>query len=175
MRLASRCSLTSAARGLTTCGWGATFSRNGFTYRWGEPFRRWNEETDEVLRNKLGSSLPECRLWLRLEPALQGAVDLPGLPRPDRRQGLQRNQNVVLLAATVTVTSIRPASPNGRKKTIEYYRRALAQADAGFVDLFLEDGSYLKLGEARVSYRARRGADSPRSWAALRRTRSRSA
>jgi hypothetical protein len=46
--------------------------------------------------------------------------------------------------------------PDGLKKTIDYYQRALGQNDSGWVDLFLEDGTYLKLGEARVSYRARR-------------------
>jgi hypothetical protein len=43
--------------------------------------------------------------------------------------------------------------PDEAKKTLDYYQRALSQSNSGYVDYFLEDGDFLKLGEARLSYR----------------------
>ena len=141
--------------GLTTCGWGSSFSRNGFTYRWGEPFRRWNEETDEVLREKMGSSLPDVGFGFGSNLRYKGLSTFLGF----RGQigGKVYNETKMWYYDNYRHGDVdQTGKPDGRKKTIEYYRRALAQGDAGFVDVFLEDGSYLKLGEARVSYRARR-------------------
>ena len=141
--------------GLTTCGWGATFSRNGFTYRWGEPFRRWNEETDEVLRNNLGSSLPDVGFGFGSNLRYKGLSTFLGF----RGQigGKVYNETKMWYYSQYRHGDVdQTGKPDGLKKTIEYYRRALGQGDSGWVDLFLEDGSYLKLGEARVSYRARR-------------------
>src|SRR5690606_15483221 len=41
--------------------WGTSFSENGFTYRWGEPFRAWDEVNNEVKRENMGSSLPDLQ------------------------------------------------------------------------------------------------------------------
>ena len=141
--------------GLTTCGWGSTFSRNGFTYRWGEPFRRWNEEADEVQREKLGSSLPDVGFGFGSNLRYKGLSTFLGF----RGQigGKVYNETKMWYYNNLRHGDFdQTGKPDGLKKTIDYYQRALAQGDAGFVDVFLEDGTFLKLGEARVSYRARR-------------------
>jgi TonB-linked SusC/RagA family outer membrane protein len=140
---------------LTTCGWGANFVRNGFTYRWGEPFRRWNEQANEVQRENLGSSLPDVGFGFGSNIRYKGLSTFLGF----RGQigGKVYNESKMWYYNNLRHGDFdQTGKPDGLKKTIDYYQRALAQGDAGFVDLFLEDGTYLKLGEARVSYRARR-------------------
>jgi TonB-linked SusC/RagA family outer membrane protein len=142
---------------LTTCGWGANFSRNGRTYQWGEPFRAWNEEADEVQRDNLGSSLPDVGFGFGSNLRYKGLSTFLGF------RG-QIGGKVFNDAKRWYYYQLRhgdhdqSGKPDGLKKTIDYYQRALAgnDDDPVFIDIFLEDGSYLKLGEARVSYRARR-------------------
>jgi len=43
--------------------------------------------------------------------------------------------------------------PDDLKKPLDYYQRALSNSDSGFIDEFLESGTFLKFSEARVSYR----------------------
>jgi hypothetical protein len=46
--------------------------------------------------------------------------------------------------------------PDELKKPLDYYQRGLADFNDSWIDLFVEDGTHLKLGEARVSYRLTR-------------------
>ncbi len=141
--------------GVTGCGWGASFSRNGRVYRWGEPFRRWNEGADEVQRENLGSSLPDVGFGFGSNLRYKGLSTFLGF----RGQigGKVYNETKMWYYANLRHGDFdQTGKPDGLKKTIDYYQRALGQGDSGWVDLFLEDGTYLKLGEARVSYRARR-------------------
>jgi TonB-linked SusC/RagA family outer membrane protein len=141
--------------GLTTCGWGSSFSRNGFTYRWGEPFRAWNEEANEVQRVRMGSSLPDVGFGFGSNLRYKGLSTYLGF----RGQigGKVYNETKMWYYDQLRHGDLdQTGKPEGLKKTIDYYERGLSQFDAGFVDVFLEDGSYLKLGEARVSYRFQR-------------------
>ena len=141
--------------GLTTCGWGSSFSARGFTYRWGEPFRAWDEVNDEVRRVRMGSSLPDVAFGFGSNLRYKGLSSYLGLR--GAVGGKVYNETRMWYYANLRHGDLdQRGKPNELKKTVDYYQRALAQNDAGFVDLFLEDGTYLKLGEARLSYRLSR-------------------
>ena len=138
------------------CGWGSQFSANGFTYRWGEPFRGWDEVNNEVQRVKLGSSLPDVAFGFNTNIrykavsaylGFRGAVG--GKVYNDSRQW-QYNQ---LRHGDLDQTGI----PAEEQKPLDYYQRALYNGN-NWTDEFLEDGSFLKLGEARVAYRLQRAS-----------------
>ena len=140
---------------LTTCGWGSSFSANGFTYRWGEPFRAWDEETNEVKRVRMGSSLPTLGFGFGSNVRYKGLSTYLGFR--GAIGGKVYNETKMWYYSQLRHGDLdQSGKPEGLKKTIDYYQRALAQNDAGFVDIFLEDLTYLKLGEMRVSYRAQR-------------------
>ena len=136
------------------CGWGSLFSTNGFTYRWGEPFRAWDEEEDQVRRDKLGSSLPDVGFGFGSNLRYKGFSTYLGF-RGQIGGKVYNNAKQWFYNQLRHGDLDQAGKPDELKKTIDYYQRGVAQANSGWVDSFLEDGTYLKLGEARVSYRFR--------------------
>jgi TonB-linked SusC/RagA family outer membrane protein len=134
------------------CGWGSLFSTNGFTYRWGEPFRAWNEERNEVQRDLGGNSLPDVNFGFNTNVRYKGFStylgfrgQIGGKVYNDAKQWFYNQLRHGDLDQS--------GKPDEQKKTLDYYQRALSNGNSGWVDYFLEDATHLKLGEARVAYR----------------------
>lgn len=143
------------------CGWGSYFVENGFTYRWGEPFRAWDEEMNQVQRIDGGNSLPDLGFGFSTNVRYKGFATYMLL----RGQigGKVYNEAKMWAYDNLRHGDLdQVGKPDEEKKTLDYYQRALSQSDAGWVDYFLEGGSYLKLGEMRVSYRMEQ--DQLRRW-----------
>jgi TonB-linked SusC/RagA family outer membrane protein len=136
----------------TTSGhcWGSFFSAGGVTYRWGEPIRL-NDEEGLPVRVKAGTSIPDLNFGLTqnlryknfsIYGALRG--QLGGNVYNDVRQwgyGQLRHGDLD-----------QTGKPDELKKTIDYYQRGLYNGYA-WTDIFLEDGTHVKLGELAVRYR----------------------
>jgi hypothetical protein len=142
--------LTDKCAANTTC-WGRTFSANGVTYRWGEPFRVLSENGDPV-RHNAGSSLPDLNYGfntnfrykgLSLFAAFRGV--LGGKVYSASRQWFYNQLRHGDLDQT--------GKPDELKKTIEYYRRGLANNNSGYIDTMIEDQTYLKFSELYLRYR----------------------
>ena len=134
------------------CGWGSFFSEGGFTYRWGEPFRAWDEQADQVQRVLGGNSLPDVGFGFTTSFRYKGIStyalfrgQIGGKVYNDAKQWAY-NQ---LRHGDLEMTD----KPDELKKPLDYFQRGLSQSNSGWVDYFLEDGTHLKLGELRVSYR----------------------
>lgn len=134
------------------CGWGSFFSTNGFTYRWGEPFRVWDEENDQVHRVLGGNSLPDVNFGFGSNFRYKGFSTYLGF----RGQigGVIYNDGKQWFYNQLRHGDFdQSKKADEHKKTIDYYQRGLSNGYSGWIDVFLEDGTFLKLGEARVSYR----------------------
>jgi hypothetical protein len=134
------------------CGWGSYFTQGGFTYRWGEPFRAWDESADQVLRVNGGRSQPDLGFGFSSNLRYKGFTtyflfrgQIGGSVYNNAKQWAYNNLRHGDLDQI--------GKPDELKKPLDYYQRALSQSNSGYVDYFLEDADYLKLGEARVSYR----------------------
>lgn len=134
------------------CGWGSQFSAGGFTYRWGEPFRAWNEQEGQVLRVRAGNSLPDLGFGFNTNFRYKGFSvyalfrgQIGGIVYNDAKQYLY-NQ---LRHKDLDMRNV----PDSLKKPIDYFQRGLANNYSGWIDVFAEDGTHLKLGEARIAYR----------------------
>jgi len=137
------------------CGWGSSFSANGFTYRWGEPFRAWDEAYNQVKRVNVGNSLPDLGFGFNT------TFRYKGLSAYVLFRG-QIGGIVYNAAKQYMYDQIRHGhldmvnKPDELKKPLDYFQRGLANDDSGWIDVFAEDGTHLKLGEARLSYRMER-------------------
>jgi hypothetical protein len=135
------------------CGWGSLFSTEGFTYRWGEPFRAWDEEMDQPLRILRGNSLPDVGFGFGSNLRYKGFSTYVGF------RG-QIGGKVYHGAKQWAYANLRhgdydqTGKPDENKKPLDYYQRGLYNGN-NWTDVYLEDGTHLKLGEARVSYRLR--------------------
>jgi TonB-linked SusC/RagA family outer membrane protein len=134
------------------CGWGSLFSTNGFTYRWGEPFRAWDETSNQVQRDLGGNSLPDVNFGFNTNVRYRGFStylgfrgQLGGKVYNDAKQWFYNQLRHGDLDQS--------GKPDELKKPLDYYQRGLANSYSGWIDYFLEDGTHLKLGEARLSYR----------------------
>ncbi|HUF51839.1 MAG TPA: SusC/RagA family TonB-linked outer membrane protein [Longimicrobiales bacterium] len=134
------------------CGWGSFFSTGGQTYRWGEPFRAWDEENDEVRRVNMGSSLPDLGFGFGSNMRYKGFSTYLGF-RGQIGGKVYNNAKQYLYDGFKHRDLDQTGRPDELKKTVDYYERGIANGNSGYIDSFLEDGTYLKLGEARVSYR----------------------
>jgi TonB-linked SusC/RagA family outer membrane protein len=145
------------------CGWGSSFAANGFTYRWGEPFL--DRDAEGVLtRNNLGSSLPDLNFgfntnyrYKRFSTFLAFRGQYGGKVYNRARQ----YGYATLRHGDIDMRNV----PEELRKTQDYFNRALGNSDScngggsacgTYVSEFLEDGTFLKLGEARVAYRMNR-------------------
>ncbi|CAN5883448.1 TonB-dependent receptor [soil metagenome] len=133
------------------CGWGSLFSTSGFTYRWGEPFRAWDEEANAPLRILGGYSLPDVNFGFGSNFRYRGFStylgfrgQLGGVVYNDGKQWAYNN----LRHGDYDQTG----KPEEAKKPLDYYQRALYNGN-NWTEYFLESGTHLKLGEARVAYR----------------------
>jgi hypothetical protein len=134
------------------CGWGSSFNAGGFTYRWGEPFRGWDETLNQVKRVRVGNSLPDLGFGFNTNFRYKGLSayvlfrgQIGGIVYNDAKQYMY-NQ---LRHGDLDMRN----EPDEEKKTIDYFQRGLANGYSGYIDYFAEDGTHLKLGEARLSYR----------------------
>jgi hypothetical protein len=147
---------------VNSCGWGKLFQANGLTYRWGEPFLIRDAES-VVTRFNLGSSLPDLNFGfahnvrfrdLSLYAAFRGQLG---------GKIYNRGRNWAYVNLRHGDLDQR-GKPDELKKTIDYYQRALGAGDScnsrtscgSFYDEFLEDATFLKMGELSVRYRLRR-------------------
>jgi hypothetical protein len=136
------------------CGWGSLFSAGGQTYRWGEPFRAWDEVNDEVRRVNMGSSLPDVNFGINTNFRYKGLSTYLGFR--GQLGGKIYNDSKHWLYGQLRHGDLdQRGKPDELKKTVDYYDRGIGNDYSGWIDSFLEDGDYLKLGEARVSYRLR--------------------
>ena len=143
------------------CGWGASFSAGGQTYRWGEPFRAWNENYDTALRVNGGSSLPDVNYGFGTNVRYKGFSTYLGFG--GQIGGKIYNRTKHWYYAQYRHGDLdQTGKPDELKKSVDYYARGLAENDtcngsgsqcSNYVDAFLEDGTYLKLREATVRYR----------------------
>jgi TonB-linked SusC/RagA family outer membrane protein len=137
------------------CGWGSFFSAGGFTYRWGEPFRAWDEEKNQVFRFRAGNSLPDVGFGFNSNIRYKG-FNLYALFRGQIGGKVYNDARQWLYNQLRHGDMDQSKKPDELKKTLDYYQRGMSQSNSGWVDLFLEDGTHLKLGELRVSYRMQR-------------------
>jgi hypothetical protein len=134
------------------CGWGSSFAANGFTYRWGEPFRGWDETNNEVWRKNMGSSLPDLSLGFNSNlryKGLQTYLGFRGQLGGKIYNAARQWQYDELQHADLDQSGKAPEE----KKTLDYYQRGIANSGNNYIDSFLESGTFLKLAEARVAYR----------------------
>jgi hypothetical protein len=134
------------------CGWGSSFSAGGTTYRWGEPFRAWDEQQNQVKRVRVGNSLPDVNFGLNSTFRYKGFSvyalfrgQIGGIVYNDAKQYLY-NQ---LRHGDLDMRGV----PDEEKKTLDYFQRGLSNSYSGWIDYFAESGTHLKLGEARIAYR----------------------
>lgn len=140
--------------------WGTSFQANGFTYRWGEPFRQVDDEGN-VVRVRGGSSLPDVNFGFgsnlryknfSLYAQLRGQIG-----------GKVYNRARHWLYGVAQHGDLdQSGKPDELKKPVDYYERGLAansecngsgSACTVYIDEFLEDGTHLKLGELSARYR----------------------
>jgi hypothetical protein len=140
------------------CGWGSSFAAGGFTYRWGEPFLM-RDEIGDLTYHDLGSSLPDVNFGFGTNMRYKNFSAYAGFRGQIGGKICNRARNygyATLRHADIDMRNV----PDELKKTQEYYNRALAQSNSGnsmgtvdYYSEFLEDATYLKMSEARVSYR----------------------
>jgi TonB-linked SusC/RagA family outer membrane protein len=134
------------------CGWGSLFSSNGQTYRWGEPFRAWDETTNTALRYNGGSSLPDVSFGFNTSLRYKGFSTYLGF----RGQigGKVYNDGKQWFYNQLRHGDLdQSGKPEADRKTLDYYQRGISNSYSGWIDYFLEDATHLKLGELRVAYR----------------------
>jgi TonB-linked SusC/RagA family outer membrane protein len=148
------CSGSASSISGSGCGWGSFFSAEGFTYRWGEPFRAWNEEEDQVQRVLGGNAVPDVGFGFNTSLRYKGLStylgfrgQVGGKVYADGKQWFYNQLRHGDLDQR--------GKPEENKKPLDYYQRGLANGNSGWIDNFLEDGTHLKLAEARVAYRFR--------------------
>jgi hypothetical protein len=130
--------------------WGTSTVIGGRTYFWGEPVLVVDENNVPVMQ-RFGSSLPHVAYGvtpqvryrnLNLYAEIRGQIG--GVIYNQARQELY-NQ---LRHADVDQSK----KPDELKKTVDYYQRAL-RAGGAFVEHFVENGTFLKLGAVSARYR----------------------
>lgn len=134
------------------CGWGSSFSAGGATYRWGEPFRAWDESRNQVKRVRAGNSLPDVNFGFNTNFRYKG-LSLYALFR-GQIGGTVYNEAKQYLYSQLRHGDMDMRNvPDELKKPLDYFQRGLSNNDSGWIDYFAESGTHLKLGEARISYR----------------------
>jgi TonB-linked SusC/RagA family outer membrane protein len=145
-----------------TCGWGKPLTANGFTYRWGEPFLIRDEE-GVLSRLNLGSSLPDLNFGFAHNVRFRDVTVYAAFRGQLGGKIYNRNRNWAY--ANLRHGDLdQQGKPDELKKPIDYYQRALSNNDTcnsrtgcgSFYDEFLEDATFLKMGELSVRYRLRR-------------------
>jgi len=144
--------LTEKCRAEGTC-WGTTTNAGGFLYRWGEPFAI-RDETGSFDRPYVGTGISDLNFGFTNNLTYRGLTfytafrgQIGGQIYNDTRQwmyGQRRHGDVD-----------QTGRPDELKKTSFYYTRGLYNGNNWTAD-YLEDGSYLRLGEASLRYRFNR-------------------
>ncbi|MGH7469463.1 MAG: hypothetical protein ACRENP_16045 [Longimicrobiales bacterium] len=136
--------------GLARNLWGTQTVVNGITYRWGEPILDV-DQFGVAKFYKLGSSIPDLNFGLTpdlrykgwgLYAELRGQIG--GHVYNMAKQSLYNN----LIHADLDQTG----KPDGAKKTVDYYQRALYSSNR-FNEAFIESGTFLKIGALSARYR----------------------
>jgi TonB-linked SusC/RagA family outer membrane protein len=140
------------------CGWGSSTTAGGFTYRWGEPFLK-RDSIGDLTYHDLGSSLPDVNFGFGTNMRYKNISAYAGFRGQLGGKIYNRARNwgyANLRHADFDMRNV----PDELKKTQDYFSRALAQDDTcnsmacgSYYSEFLEDATYLKLSELRVSYR----------------------
>ncbi len=141
--------LTENCREGGTC-WGTLFSAGGQTYRWGEPFRVLDEDGQPV-RINAGSSLPDLNFGFTNNITFRGFTVFAAF-RGQIGGKVYNNVRQWMYGSLRHGDFDQRGKPDGEKKTVDYYQRGIYNGYA-WTDIYLEDGSHLKLGELSVRYR----------------------
>ena len=134
--------------------WGRTLTVNGITYRWGEPFQQVDENGLPV-RYNAGKSLPDINFGFGTN------LSYRGFSAYAQFRG-QIGGHVYNAARQWMYYQLRhgdldqSGKPDELKKTVDYYQRGLAANNNDYIDVFVEDGTHLKLSELSLRYRFNR-------------------
>ncbi|TVP78827.1 MAG: SusC/RagA family TonB-linked outer membrane protein [Gemmatimonadales bacterium] len=142
--------LTENCRDGATC-WGTLMSEGGQTYRWGEPFEVRQDDGD-VFRYNAGSSLPDLNFGFSNSVTWRG-FNVFALFRGQVGGKVFNNVRWWQYGTWRHGDFDQRGKPEEEMKTVDYYSRALRSTGGAWAnDEFLEDGTFLKLGELAVNY-----------------------
>ena len=136
--------------GLSKSLWGTQTTINGFVYRFGEPILDLDKNGVAVF-HKIGTSTPELNFGITPNFRYKNATVYAEL------RG-QLGGNVYNSARQRLYNELRhkdldqSGKPDELKKTIDYYQRGL-YAGNRFSEVFIESGTYLKVGAITARYR----------------------
>jgi TonB-linked SusC/RagA family outer membrane protein len=148
-----------AAKGLL----GQSFSAGGFTYHWGEPFLRKDDEGLPV-RVLRGNSEPDLNFGVGTRVRYKG-FSVFGQFRGQIGGRIYNRTKHFMYALGVHGDIDQSSRDEPFRKPVDYYQRGLADENdctgsdcSGYIEHFLENGTYVKLGELSVAYSFDRGA-----------------
>ena len=136
--------------GISKSLWGTSFTTDGVTYRWGEPIQRLDNE-NLPLHTYQGTSLADVNFGFTTNFRYKQATiytewrgQLGGKVYNTAKHdlyGSQRHGDVD-----------QSGKPDELKKTVDYYSRGLFNGGS-YTDVFLEEGTHLRLGAVTARYR----------------------
>jgi hypothetical protein len=141
--------------GLSKGLWG-TFAQYGpVTYRWGEPFMLVDDNNVPVFE-KLGTSLADLNFGLTPNVRWKGLSVYAEL-RGQIGGTVYNRAKQQLYGSEVHADLDQSGKPDELKKTTDYYARGLRTgSNTRFVEPFIEDGDFLKVGALSARYRFNR-------------------
>lgn len=143
--------LTNNCRESGNC-WGTQTVVNGETYYWGEPFEI-RQDDGEVQRFLAGSSLPDANFGISNNVTWKG-LSLYALFRGQIGGSVFNGVRYWQYGTWRHGDFDQRGKPEEEMKTVDYYSRGLRRDGGAYSnDEFLEDGTYLKLGELSLNYR----------------------
>jgi TonB-linked SusC/RagA family outer membrane protein len=143
--LTDKCRITGPA----TC-WGTTLSRGGFTYNWGEPFLIRTEE-GQFARPYVGTSIPDLNFGFTNNFTYRGFTFYTAW-RGQVGGHVYNEARQYMYGSRRHADADQTGKPDELKKTARYYDRGL-YAGNNWVGDYLEDATFLKLGELSFRYR----------------------
>jgi TonB-linked SusC/RagA family outer membrane protein len=138
--------------------WGRSFTAGGETYYWGEPFLH-RDDQGLPIRVLRGNSEPELSFGIGSNLRYRG-LTVFGQFRGQVGGRIYNRTKHFMYALGHHADVDQSAKPLDLRKPIDYYQRALADDNdctgtgcSQYIEAFLENGTYLKLGEVSVAYR----------------------
>lgn len=139
--------------------WGQQMSAGGLTYNWGEPFIE-RDEAGFPIRVERGNSEPDLTFGLGTNLKYRN-FSIFGQFRGQLGGRIYNRTKHFMYALGLHGDVDQADKPDEYKKPVAYYQRGLAddndctgtgESCVGFMEHFLENGTYLKLGELSVAY-----------------------
>jgi TonB-linked SusC/RagA family outer membrane protein len=138
--------------GLSKNLWGTQMTSNGIVYRWGEPILDV-DQFGVAKFYKLGTSNPDLHFGTTIDYGYKNFgiyAELRGQLGGNVYNSARQRLYNLLRHADVDQSG----KPDELKKTIDYYQRGLYSSNR-FIEHFIEDGTFLKVGSLQMRYNFR--------------------